>query len=369
VRPPAAAPSTDSLTDVWGPVSDPVVSNADLVVLLTAAAAEESDHRRLALERASRAARFWPQEAAELAEADTSLTSLTSVGPWVGAQIRAWLDDPTAVPEPDETRTGYLTLAEVRRTLADLPDWERTPHGDLQTHSTDSDGSLELADSAEAARLAGRTFVAATDHSQSLTIANGQDAERLLDQGRRIDAINAVYADAGESFRVLKSIEMDVFEDGSGDMDADVLAGLDLVLGAFHSKLRVKTDATDRYLAALGNPTVHVLAHPKARMYGRRSGLNADWPRVFDAAARVGKAVELDATPNRQDLNVELATIANAAGVRWFSMGTDAHSPGELKNLPFAMATAVQAGIARERFLNYRTADEVRDWARALGKR
>ena len=123
-----------------GRVSDPTVSNADLVELLAAAAAEEADHRKLALERASRAARFWPQEAAELAEAETSLTSLTSVGPWVAAQIHAWLDDPPAVPEPDETRAGYLTLAEVRRTLADDPEWERTPHADLQTHSTDSDG-------------------------------------------------------------------------------------------------------------------------------------------------------------------------------------------------------------------------------------
>jgi histidinol phosphatase-like PHP family hydrolase len=350
-------------------MSDPTVSNADLVELLAAAAAEEADHRRLALERASRAARFWPKEVAELAESDTSLTSLASVGPWVAAQIHAWLDDPPSVPEPDETRAGYLTLAEVRRTLADHPEWERTPHADLQTHSTDSDGSLEIADSAEAARLAGRTFVAATDHSQSLKIAHGQDAEQLLDQGRRIDAINSTYADADISFRVLKSIEMDVFEDGSGDMGADVLAGLDLVLGAFHSKLRVTTDATDRYLAALANPTVHVLAHPKARMYGRRAGLVADWPRVFDEAARLGKAVELDATPNRQDLNLEMATIANASGVQWFSMGTDAHSPGELKNLPFAMATAVQSGIPLERFLNYRTADEVREWARALGER
>ncbi len=191
--------------------------------------------------------------------------------------------------------------------------------------------------------------------------------DELLDQGRRIDAINATYADADVSFRVLKSIEMDVFEDGSGDMDADVLAGLDLVLGAFHSKLRVTTDATDRYLAALANPTVHVLAHPKARMYGRRAGLVADWSKVFDEAARLGKAVELDATPNRQDLNVEMATIANASGVQWFSMGTDAHSPNELKNLPFAMAIAVQAGIPLERFLNYRTADEVREWARGAG--
>jgi histidinol phosphatase-like PHP family hydrolase len=254
----------------------------------------------------------------------------------------------------------------VRAALDDEPGWEATPHADLQVHSTDSDGSLTLDVMAEAARLEGRTFMAATDHSQSLKIANGQDAERLLDQGLRIDAINAQYADRGEDFRVLRSIEMDVFVDGSVDMDETTLASLDLVLGAFHSKLRVTEDATERYLAALRHPDVHVLAHPKARMYGRRVGLEADWRRVFDEAAKLGKAVELDATPNRQDLNVELATIAMAAGVRWFSMGTDAHSAGELANLPFGMATAVLAGIPRERILNYRSADEVRAWVREL---
>lgn len=347
-------------------MTDPVVSNADLVVLLGAAAADESDHRRRALERAAGAARFWPREAAEIAAAGASLTTLAGVGPWIAERVQDWLDDPPSVPEPDETRTGYLTLSQVRRALSVHPDWESTPHADLQMHSTDSDGSLDLADMVEAARLEGRTFVAATDHSQSLTIAHGQDAERLRHQGDRIDAINTRYAGSGEPFRVLKSIEMDVFEDGTGDMEADDLARIDLVLGAFHSKLRVTTDVTDRYLAALANPNVHVLAHPKARMYGRRAGLTADWPRVFDGAARLGKAVELDATPNRQDLNVELATVANAAGVRWFSIGSDAHRAAELSNLPFAMATAVLAGIPRERILNYRTADEVRDWARAV---
>jgi len=140
------------------------------------------------------------------------------------------------------------------------------------------------------------------------------DPERLADQGRRIEAINARYAGDGIPFRVLRSIEMDVFIDGSCDMDDDALAGLDLVLGAFHSKLRVTEDSTERYVAALRNPAVHVLAHPKARMYGRRVGLEADWPQVFAEAATLGKAVELDGTPYRQDLNVEMATIARKAG-------------------------------------------------------
>jgi DNA polymerase (family 10) len=99
-------------------------------------------------------------------------------------------------------------------------------------------------------------------------------------------------------------------------------------------------------------------------MYGRRAGLTADWRRVFAEAARLGKAVELDATVWRQDLNVELATIAREEGVAWFSIGSDAHSAEELGFLPFGMATAALAGIPRERILNYRPLAFVRAWAR-----
>ena len=187
--------------------------------------------------------------------------------------------------------------------------------------------------------------------------------EEIEAQALRIEARNDAEAAAGSSFRLLRSIEMDVFSDGSGDMEPEVLAGLDLVLGAFHSKLRDPNDVTDRYLAALANPDVHVLAHPTTRMFGRRRGLIADWPRVFAEAARLGKAIELDATPRRQDLNVELARIAVAEGVRWFSMGSDAHDAAELGHLPIAMATAALAGVPPERILNYRPADEVIAWA------
>ena len=345
------------------------LSNGDLGELLQRAAAEEITHRRLALERAARAARFWPQEAREVAEQGRSLTELASIGPWVAARIQGWFDEPPPVPETPPNRAGYLTLAEVRRVLAEDPAWEATPHADLQVHSTDSDGSLPLEEMAEAARAAGRTFIAATDHSRSLTIAHGQDEARLSAQGERIAAMNDGYAATGGVFRVLRSIEMDVFDDGTGDMEKDALAALDLVLGAFHTKLRVKEDATERYAATFANPSIHVLAHPQARMYGRRVGLNADWPRVFEAAARSGKAVELDATPYRQDLSVGLARVANAAGVRWFSMGTDAHSAGELGNLPFAMATASLAGIPRDRILNYLPVNEVVAWAREAAGR
>jgi putative hydrolase len=350
-------------------VSRPVPDNAGIGELLLRAGADEASHRKRALERASRASRFWAEEAADVASAGRSLTELRGVGPWIAAQIHGWLDAPPSVPEPDETRRGYLTYAQVRRVLDGEPAWESTPHADLQVHSTDSDGALPLAEMAAVARSLGRTFIASTDHSTSLTIARGMTPEELASQGRHIESLNASWADAADGFRILRSIEMDVFSDGSCDMDAADLAPLDLVLGAFHTKLRETEDRTDRYVAALRNPSVHVLAHPKARMYARRVGLVADWPRVFDEAARLGKAIELDATPSRQDLSVELARAAVAAGVRWFSFGSDAHSAMELEFLPFGMATAALAGIPRDRVLNYRTADEVVAWSADLRSR
>jgi histidinol phosphatase-like PHP family hydrolase len=339
------------------------LTNCDLGELLSVAAREESDHRRRALTRASRAARFWPEEAGALVGSGRQLTELRAVGPWIAERIEAWLEAPPAIPEPDETRRGFLTYAEVRRTLDRDPGREANPHADLQMHTTWSDGGLSLEDMVEASRSLGRTFVAVTDHSQALAIANGMTADELAQQGRVIDAMNRGFEEVGDAFRVLRSMEVDLFPDGTIDMDDDSLASLDLVLGAFHSELRSKDDQTERYLAALRQPRLHVLAHPKARMYGRRVGLVADWRRVFAEAARLGKALELDATVPRQDLNVELATLAREEGVEWFTIGTDAHSAPELEFLPFGMAIAALAGIPRERILNYRPLEFVRAWA------
>jgi histidinol phosphatase-like PHP family hydrolase len=230
-------------------------------------------------------------------------------------------------------------------------------------HTTWSDGSLPLEEMVNVARSLGRPFVAVTDHSQTLTVANGMTPDELDEQGRAIDASNRGFERDGDAFRVLRSMEVDIFPDGTLDMDEDSLESLDLVLGAFHSALRSKDDQTKRYLAALRQPRLHVLAHPKARMYGRRIGLVADWRRVFAEAAKLGKALELDATVWRQDLNVELATLAREEGVEWFSIGSDAHTAMELEFLPFGMATAALAGVPRERILNYRPVEFVRSWA------
>src|SRR5439155_637504 len=150
-----------------------MVTNADIGELLWTAGREEPGHRRRALERASRAARFWPEETYQLVDTGRSLTELPAVGPWVAAKIHGWLDDPPSAPEPEEARRGFLTYAEVRRTLDVDPQWEADPCADLQVHTTFSDGGLPLPEMVEAARSLCRPYVAITDHSQTLTIANG----------------------------------------------------------------------------------------------------------------------------------------------------------------------------------------------------
>src|SRR5438445_8385335 len=160
----------------------------------------------------------------------------------------------------------------------------------------------------------------------------------------------------------LRAIEMDLTPEGAGDMDPSALARLDLVLGAFHSKLRLREDQTERYLTALANPDVHVLAHPRGRIYNFRACLSADWERVARRAAETGTALEIDAYPDRQDLDVDrLRVVAESGG--WVSIGTDAHTPSELVFFEIGIAAAILAGLPRERILNYLPLRQLREWA------
>ncbi|MGH2655824.1 MAG: PHP domain-containing protein [Actinomycetota bacterium] len=334
-------------------------TNGALAELLAGAAAGEEGHRRRALRRAARAALLWPEEAEDLDRAGRPLTELRAVGPWVADRVRNWLDEPPPVPTPPEVRRGFMTRAEARRILADHPSAPRA-RADLQMHSTWSDGTISIEEMVARSATLGREYVSITDHSVGLPIAGGMDEATLLRQGVEIDRLNA----AGAGPRILRSIEMNLSPEGQGDMDPGVLRGLDLVLGAFHSKLRLTEDQTDRYLAAVRNPSVHVLAHPRGRRWDTRPGLRADWPTVFGAAAEAGTALEIDAFPDRQDLQVELSELAREAGV-WISIGSDAHHPDELDHLEIGEAAAIRAGIPPDRILNLLPAEGVVAWAKA----
>ena len=139
-------------------------------------------------------------------------------------------------------------------------------------------------------------------------------------------------------------------------------------LALFHSKPRVTQDQTERYLAALRNPDIHVLAHPRGRRFNVRLGLRADWPRVFAEAAEHGTAMEIDAYPDRQDLNVGLLEIAREAEVT-ISIGTDAHSEPELRFMEFGLAAAARAGIPPERILNFLSRDDLLSWVESKRRR
>jgi putative hydrolase len=343
-----------------------MLTNAQISELLARAAEDEepTGHRQKALGRAARAAFFWPVEASSLVEDDRSLTELPSVGPWLARIIGAWLDDQSIdPPEPPALRRGFLTLAEVRETIAGHPGWMSELRADLQMHTTWSDGAAPLPDVvAEADALWGYEFIAITDHSKGLKIARGMDERQLAQQGERIGQVNRQLHARGSHLRVLRSIEMNLSPEGVQDMEPEALARLDLVLGAFHSSLRPPHDQTERYLRALRNPTFHILAHPRGRVFNRRVGLSADWSRVFEEAAGQEKALEVDAHPSRQDLDVELLELACDAGV-WISLGTDAHKLPELRHIEFGVALAIRAGFPRERILNYQPLGYVLEWA------
>ncbi|MBV9072052.1 MAG: hypothetical protein JOZ10_00350 [Acidobacteria bacterium] len=339
------------------------LTNSEIAELL----ARESDIAKMpakkALRRASRRALFWPEEAADLPEQDRSLTELTAVGPYLSRVISEWLRNPPATrPKKPAVRQGFLTLTEARAILAKRPSWLDGILGDLQMHSVWSDGEGTIQEMAEAALARGYEYIAITDHAKGLKIAGGIDEAQVRQQGEEISEVNRKLRSQREKLQVLRSIELNLNPRGEGDMDSRCLAELDLVLGCFHSALRGKEEQTERYVAALRNPDIQILGHPRGRIYNFRLGLSADWPRVFDEAARLDKAVEIDAYPDRQDLNVDLLRLAKAAGCR-ISLGTDSHGPTQLTFMEYAAAAALKAGIAQERILNFMTREELLHWS------
>jgi histidinol phosphatase-like PHP family hydrolase len=215
------------------------------------------------------------------------------------------------------------------------------------------------------AETRGYDYIAITDHSKGLKIAGGIDEAALRKQAKEIAAVNRVTAKAGGRVTALRSIEMNLNPRGEGDMEPSALRKLDLVLGSFHSSLRTTEDQTKRYLLALRNPSIQVLGHPRGRVYNYRLGLKADWARVFGAAAKLGKAVEIDCYPDRQDLSLSLLKIAKAEGVR-ISLGTDAHHSWQLGFIELGLAAALQAGIPGDRIINFLPLPALHDWVRRL---
>jgi putative hydrolase len=221
--------------------------------------------------------------------------------------------------------------------------------GDLHMHSDWSDGGSPIREMVLAARDLGHEYVALTDHSPRLTVANGLSPERLRRQLDIVEALNEELA----PFRVLTGIEVDINEDGTLDQEPELLERLDVVVASVHSKLRMPSAyMTPRMVAAVANPAVDVLGHCTGRMGMARGGGEGrgrpesefDAEIVFEACRQFGVAVEVNCRPERQDPPERLIEMAVATGCL-FSVDTDAHAPGQLEWQEYGCARAAPCGV------------------------
>lgn len=231
-------------------------------------------------------------------------------------------------------------------------------HGDLQMHSTFSDGVESIEGLAEAAGELGWSRIGITDHSYGLPIAGGMSMDAARAQHREIDEVNARLAGR---VRVYRGVEANILADGSLDLTADERREFEYVVASPHSLLRRDADQTARMVAAVAQPSVAVLGHPQGRMYNSRPGVRADWEKVFREAARRNVAVELDGNWHRQDIDYELAAVALDAGCI-FALDSDAHSIAEFAFTDFAVAHARIARIPADRVVNCWPADRFEAW-------
>jgi DNA polymerase (family 10) len=201
---------------------------------------------------------------------------------------------------------------------------------------------------ARSAQAAGLEYIAITDHSQSLAMANGLDETRALEHAKNIRALN----DRLEGITVLAGIECDIRPDGSMDLADDCLAALDIVIASVHSAFNMDQEQmTERVLAAIANPHVDVVAHPTGRLILKREGYRLDLERIFAAAAAAGVALEINSQADRLDLDDTHARMARARGVKLL-IDSDAHSPTALGNLRWGALTARRAWLEPGDVLN-----------------
>jgi DNA polymerase (family 10) len=248
-------------------------------------------------------------------------------------------------PEIREGR-GEIELAE-QGTLPSLVS-DADIKGDLHTHSNWSDGRNPIAVMARAAALRGYDYIVMSDHSQSLTVAQGLTPERFAQRSREIAAANQ----QADGAMVLSGAEVDILPDGSLDLPDDCLASLDVVVASVHTALDQPRDViTARVLKALQSPHVDVFAHPTSRRLDRRGETQLDVEAIIEAAVRTGTALEINSSPYRLDLNDTWAATARAAGAI-IAINNDAHYPAEFDYQRYGVAIARRAGLTPDQVLN-----------------
>ena len=229
--------------------------------------------------------------------------------------------------------------------------------GDLHAHTDASDGHESLEAMAEAAAERGYDYLAITDHSRHLTVANGLDAERLAEQ---IDAIDRLNDKLDGRIQVLKAVELDILEDGSLDMPEDILLRLDLRVCSVHDRFDLsRTRQTERILRAMDSPLFNILAHPSGRLIGERAPYQVDLERLIEAAAERGCFLELNAQPKRLDLTDSDCRLAKSLGAK-VAISTDAHSTANLGYMRFGVDQARRGWLEADDVINTLPIDALR---------
>ena len=250
------------------------------------------------------------------------------------------------IPPELRENSGEIEAAEAGRLphLVELADMR----GDLHMHTVATDGRGTLEEMVEAARARGYQYIAITDHSKALAMANGLDEERAVEFARQVREINR----DGLGIRIFSGIECDILRDGAMDLAGDALAELDIVIGSVHSHMNQESaEMTDRLLRAIECPHLRVLGHPTGRILLHRDPFPFDFERVAAAAVAHGVWVEINASPERLDLNAPLIRSAKAKGAR-FTVSTDAHHPQHLANMRYGVTMARRGWLGKKDIMN-----------------
>ncbi len=252
---------------------------------------------------------------------------------------------------------------EVRENLGELEEFRSSVRlvepadirGDLHMHTTWSDGAQSVEEMVGKARERGYEYIAITDHSKYLRVANGLDEDRLKKQAEEVARLNDKYSD----IHIFAGVEMDILPDGSLDFSDDFLKEMDYVIGAIHSSFSQSQEKImNRLLAAVENPYVNVIAHPTGRLIGRRKGYAADVDMLIDKARETGTVLELNANPNRLDLSWKWLQKAQEKGVN-IAINTDAHSYHTLEFMDVGVGSARKGWLRPESVINTWTKDEL----------
>jgi DNA polymerase (family X) len=242
--------------------------------------------------------------------------------------------------------TGEIEAAESKKMprLIKLQDIR----GDLQMHTTASDGRNSIEEMGEAAKALGYEYIALTDHSKAVTVANGMDEKRTLAQIKKIRAAQ----ERVPGIRLLAGIEVDILKNGTLDLSNDVLAQLDVVVASVHSYMQLDRAAmTDRILAAIENPYVQIIAHPTGRLVLRREAFDYDMEKVLDAAKKNGVTVECNAYPDRLDLKDIHLRMAKQRGMK-VVISTDAHNTTHFRFMKYGVITARRGWLEKKDVIN-----------------